>query len=91
MLKSHDKFYSSNGKRKILVVDDEEINRIMMEGVLESDYEVLCARDGQSAMQMIRENRDTLSMILLDLMMPGMSGREVLERIRQILRCIISR
>ncbi len=82
MLKSHDKFYSSNGKRKILVVDDEEINRIMMEGVLESDYEVLCARDGQSAMQMIRENRDTLSMILLDLMMPGMSGKEVLERIK---------
>ena len=82
MLKSHDKFYSANGKRQILVVDDEAINRIMMEGVLEKEYEVLCAEDGVSAMEMIRENRDTLSMILLDLMMPGMSGREVLERIK---------
>ena len=82
MLKSHEKFHSANGKRLVLVVDDEPINREMLGMVLSADYELLYAEDGEQALALIRENRDTLSLVLLDLMMPGLSGREVLRRIK---------
>ena len=48
MLKSHEKYYSSTGgKRQILVVDDEQINREMLGFMLEQDYDVLYAEDGE--------------------------------------------
>lgn len=80
MLKSHEKFHSANGKRKILVADDETINREILKAILEDEYEVLPAEDGTQALQMIYENADSLSLILLDLMMPGLTGQEVLKR-----------
>ena len=46
MLKSHEKFHSANGKRLILVADDEEINREILQYMLQDDYEVLMACDG---------------------------------------------
>lgn len=82
MLKSHDKFHSSNGKRLVLVVDDELINREMLGAILQDEYEVIYAADGQEALTRIREHKDTLSLVLLDLMMPVMSGMEVLRRIK---------
>jgi len=82
VLKSHEKFHSTNGKRQVLVVDDEFINRELMGVVLEKDYEVIFAEDGKQAMNLIMENKDTLSLVLLDLMMPIMSGKEVLRRIK---------
>ena len=80
---SHDKFYSSDGKRKILVVDDEAVNREMLSMYLSESYTVLQAADGKQAMEIIRENRDTLSLILLDILMPVMTGIEVLEELKK--------
>lgn len=82
MLKSHEKFHSANGKRLILVVDDELVNRELMGAVLQRDYELLFAENGEQAMDLILANSDTLSLVLLDLMMPIMSGKEVLRRIK---------
>ena len=82
MLKSHEKFHSANGKRLVLVVDDEIINREMLGIVLENDYEVIYAEDGLRALEVIREHEETLSLIMLDLMMPGMSGIDVLKQIK---------
>ena len=82
MLKSHEKFHSANGKRQILVADDEAINRELLGAVLEGDYEVLYAQDGRKTMEIIGENADTLSLVLLDLLMPALSGQEVLRRIK---------
>ena len=78
MLKSHEKFYSTNGKRQILIADDEQINREILAQILKEDYEVLFACDGKETLEMIRENKDTLSLVLLDILMPVMSGLEVL-------------
>ena len=83
MLKSHEKFHSTNGKRQILVVDDEAINRELMGLTLENEYEVLYAENGQKALEIVQEEKDTLSLVLLDLMMPVMSGKEVLRAIKQ--------
>ncbi len=70
-------------KPKILVVDDIEINREILKMLLEDQYEVLEAYDGYSALDVIRENFSTLSLILLDLMMPGMDGFQLLEQLKK--------
>ena len=65
MLKSHEKFHSSNGKRLILVADDEFINREILGIQLEADYEVIFAENGQEALDQARQYRDDLSCLLL--------------------------
>ena len=68
--------------RMVLVVDDEAVNRQMLGAILGDDYEVIYAADGREAMEQIRANRDFLSLILLDLLMPEMDGFAVLEELR---------
>ena len=82
MLKSHEKFHSVNGKRLILVADDEMINRELLGAVLENDYEVIFAADGQETLEKVKQNKDDLSLLLLDLMMPVKPGFEVLKELK---------
>ena len=82
MLKSHEKFYSENGKRLLLVADDEFVNREILRNVLQDDYELLFAEDGVEALEVVRRGQHVLSLVLLDLKMPGMSGTEVLQAMR---------
>lgn len=70
-----------SGKRQILVADDEFINREILENVLADEYDVLKAEDGEMAYEMIKKNRNTLSLILLDLIMPKLTGLELLARL----------
>jgi two-component system, cell cycle sensor histidine kinase and response regulator CckA len=68
--------------RVVLVVEDEDAVRAMVCRVLErSGYEVIDAADGSRALDLAREARDRLALILSDVVMPGMSGREVVERL----------
>ena len=80
--KRHDNFYSSHGKRLVLIADDELINRDILGHILAADYEVIYASDGPQTLAMIRQYSNLLSLVLLDLMMPGMSGQEVLRQIK---------
>ena len=68
--------------RRVLVVDDQEINRDVLGVILEEEYEVLYACDGREAMEQIRSTADDLSLVMLDLMMPVMNGFEVLEAMK---------
>jgi diguanylate cyclase (GGDEF)-like protein len=72
-----------NGRRQILVADDEYINREMLENILADEYDVLKAEDGEMAYEMIRQHRNTLSLILLDLIMPKLTGLELLVRLSE--------
>ncbi|WP_299976708.1 HD domain-containing phosphohydrolase [Desulfobacula sp.] len=65
---------------KVLVVDDTESNIDILVDALGSDYEVSVAMDGESALQDIAEEIPDL--ILLDILMPGMSGYEVCKRVK---------
>ena len=67
---------------QVLVVDDQEINRDALEAILEDDYGILTAGNGQEALDMMRAHTADLSLVLLDLIMPVMSGLEVLEIVR---------
>ena len=83
MPNSHNKFHSANGKRLILVADDELINREMMRAILQKDYELLFAGNGREALDLARAYRETLSLVLLDLLMPEISGMDVLQRLKE--------
>ncbi|MBE9225238.1 hybrid sensor histidine kinase/response regulator [Phormidium sp. LEGE 05292] len=73
---------SSVGKDQILVVDDSPDNVFLIQAILEEEgYEVSTASDGFSALALIEESPPDL--LLLDVMMPGMDGFEVTQRIRQ--------
>ena len=66
----------------VLITDDQEINRDVLEMMLEDDYDIILAEDGVECLEQIERNIDRLSIVLLDLMMPNMNGFEVLERMR---------
>ncbi len=70
-----------SGTEKILVVEDEEILRELAVQVLESlGYRVITAEDGQAAIDLItRDSGHGIDMIVTDLMMPRMNGRELIE------------
>jgi diguanylate cyclase (GGDEF)-like protein len=74
----------------VLVVDDQEINRDVLGVILEDNYEILNAENGKECMELMRQHSTDLSLVLLDLMMPVMSGFEVLEAVRndEVLRRI---
>ncbi len=68
---------------KILVVDDEiEACNALKEFLDAKGYEVYTAQDGENALDKIRELRPQL--VLLDMIMPGMHGIEVLQEIKKI-------
>ena len=70
-------------RRKVLVVDDELINRELLGNIISSDYEVLYATDGIEAMNLIHKHEQTLSLIMLDLLMPNKDGYEVLHDLQE--------
>ncbi len=82
MLDSHEKFHSTNGKRLILVAEDEAINREMLEIILSERYELIFAATGQEALQKLEENKEILSLVLLDLMLPDMHGLDILRKMK---------
>ena len=67
----------------VLVVDDQEINRDVLSMILEGNYEIVEAENGREALDMMRRYADDLSIVLLDLMMPVMTGFEVLEQVQK--------
>ena len=69
-------------RRRVLVVDDEFIGRAVLGNIVGQEHEVLYAENGAEAMRVMRENAQTLSLVLLDLMMPVMDGYEVLKAMR---------
>ena len=68
--------------RTVLVVEDEAPVRGLIKRVLEREgYQVLAAPDGEAALRVAAEHAGTIHLLIADLVMPGMSGREVAERL----------
>lgn len=73
-------------KRKtttILIVDDSELNRVMLAAMLGENYEILEASDGIEALSVIQKYETSIDLVLLDIVMPGMDGFEVLKVMNQ--------
>lgn len=72
------------GTEVILVVDDEAALRSVSARILaRSGYQVLTAANGEEALTMLRHHEGTVHLLLTDVVMPGMSGPELVERIQQ--------
>lgn len=69
-------------KRHVLIVEDEEVNRMMLGMALSSGYDLVYATDGYEALEQIRTHKDDLALILLDLLMPRLSGIDVLKTMK---------
>ena len=68
--------------KKIMVVDDEDSLRELAKAIFtDAGFEVLEAASGQECLEMLKTEKPDL--ILMDMMMPGMSGRETVENIRK--------
>lgn len=71
----------SNGfKRKVLIVEDNEINREILKVTLEDDYDVLEAVNGEEGLNILSQYYKDISLILLDVVMPVCDGFEFLSR-----------
>ncbi len=70
-------------KRLVLIVEDDFVNRELLNAYLEGDYEVICAETGVEALRKIRENSGSLSLVLLDLNLPGIKGLDVLREVKK--------
>ncbi len=71
-----------NIRKHILIVDDQEINRKILGDLLSDDYDILKASNGIETMQMLRAHKDEIALVILDLYMPQMNGREVLQQMQ---------
>ena len=65
-------------KPSVLIVDDSEMNRAILSEMLKDEYCILEADSGRAALDMVDRYGDELSLVLLDIVMPGMNGFEVL-------------
>lgn len=66
-------------RKKILIVDDEEMNREILSQMFEDEFEILTAENGKDAIRYANHYRDDLAVILLDLVMPVVDGYQVLQ------------
>ena len=67
---------------RILVVEDDPTVRKLVTGILQrSGHQVLTAADGESALSLLAETTEPIQLAIMDVVMPGMNGREVAERL----------
>lgn len=66
-------------KKSILIVDDEELNREILGQIFEDEYNIIMASNGKEALMQLNEHMKEIVLILLDLVMPVVSGYQVLK------------
>ena len=73
-----------NTKETILIVDDSRFQRAVIRETFKEKFRIMEAASGEECLQIIGENPDDIDLVLLDLVMPGIDGFEVLRRRRQM-------
>ena len=70
-------------KQQVLIVDDSQMNREILAVILEEEYKILEAANGEECIDLLKQYGTGISLILLDINMPGLNGFEVAEKIRE--------
>jgi PAS domain S-box-containing protein len=74
-----------SGSETVLVVEDEESVRTLAQVILQRvGYKVLPAKDGREALEIFESQGDPIDLLLTDVIMPGMNGRELAERLTRV-------
>ncbi|MDD3369278.1 MAG: response regulator [Lachnospiraceae bacterium] len=68
----------------MLIVDDVEMNREILKLLFHETYGILEAENGQEALEVLEACRGNIDIVLLDLMMPGLSGFELMEQRKEL-------
>ena len=68
----------------MLIVDDVDMNRDILKVLFQANYEILEAEDGEEALEVLERCQGSIDMVLLDLMMPGMDGFELLKKRKEL-------
>jgi PAS domain S-box-containing protein len=85
LLQPADYAAGANGTGTVLVVDDDAgVRELAMNALTHRGYHVLLANDGPDAVETLKRHPGDISLVILDLSMPGMSGQEALPEIRKI-------
>lgn len=85
IIETKKEFNIIKGEATILVVDDEESVRGMAEDMLEVlGYKVLSAEDGRKAVKIYKEKKNEIDLVLLDMIMPKMAGKETYRALKKI-------
>lgn len=72
-----------SSKSKILIVDDEmDITYLVEQNLHLQEYETIACHSGEEALQVMKERNEEISLVLLDIMMPKISGFDVLKAIK---------
>ena len=69
-------------KKQILIVEDNELNRALLCEILSDSYSVLEAENGRAGLDILTQNKDSIALVLLDVMMPVMDGYTFLSHVR---------
>ena len=73
----------SSGSERVLVVEDDHALRKLVRNVLEKyGYQVLEAPNGEAALKVVAKNERPIHLLVTDVVMPGMGGRELAERLQ---------
>ena len=75
-------FRISEEKRQVLLIEDDIVCQEIMKASIGGVYDVIVAESGEKALEIIRAQHETLSMVLLDLNLPGIKGIDVLSTIK---------
>ena len=68
-------------EKTMLIADDVELNRALLENIFDDEYSILQAADGVEAMEILRSQ--PVDVVLLDIVMPRMDGFEVLKAMKE--------
>ena len=72
-----------NAQPRILVVDDDDLNLdVLIECLRDEPYELIQAHDGAQALELLRQDRQGFDAMILDRMMPGMNGLDVMRELK---------
>ena len=69
-------------REELLIIDDDEINRGILENIFKKHYEILQAENGKAGLDILLERRDRICAVLLDYVMPEMNGLQVLQTVK---------
>ena len=68
-------------RAKVLIVDDDPLNRLVLEKTLQQDYDVFCVESGEKALTFLKTQ--AVDLLILDIVMPGIDGYEVLGKLKE--------
>ena len=77
------RFGIATGKRKILIIEDNRLDREMLCEILKDKYTILTAENGKTGFELLEQNYKELSVVLLDMQMPICDGIEFLKSVQQ--------